>query len=593
MTPFEKLSEKDKDLIDDYITAFASKGDDSLIRYNRSDLSTILREWNTEKQTLFKLLGEELIQRRLFVYKQNPEGLMKNFECHHEDSQYKSFIQWWSWQVKHKDTAKFEIELSNGNKPIFSKFSYIEEAFADKALAENAYSGVDYKVSFDDCSSFKVSSGMKPMKILHKFVEKFGDAKAEQMFEDFRIWHSQLLNQKTVDGELCLSIHPLDYMTMSSNNNGWTSCMRWSDKMGNIDHGDYCAGTLECMNSPFIIIAYLHNPKHAYQVKTYDKVDDWEWNSKQWRELFIVNEGVISEIKAYPYQDENLTNGCITWLKELSNKNLGWEFEDEEIDTSRPIETTDSVYYLDFIKPVYMYKDIGSLKKHIGRVNYDVLRDSKKVLRHRYGFNNETNEEGKEIFYLDIPYGGIATCVWCGNYFEDDGYDNALLCPNCEYVRCCPLCGEPLDSDSFYLEDIDDEICYSCYEEKICVDSFSEEAHLADEMDNICLLLGYDDNENPIYCDEWAYCYHPEENWSYQDIMKDVPVFEGYHNYVTLDMVRPGREKQFANAFNIWFGYNKPADLRSWYAECIDEYNLYYDWNKLPLYTEEDQLTLF
>ena len=75
-------------------------------------------------------------------------------------------------------------------------------------------------------------------------------------------------------------------MTMSDNANNWSSCMRWTDRSGGVDHGDYCAGTLECMNSPYIIIAYLHNPKHSFELSLYD-CNDWQWNSKQWRELFI------------------------------------------------------------------------------------------------------------------------------------------------------------------------------------------------------------------------------------------------------------------------------------------------------------------
>jgi hypothetical protein len=45
------------------------------------------------------------------------------------------------------------------------------------------------------------------------------------------------------------------------------------------------------MNSPYIIIAYLHNPNHTFKIE-----DDWEWNSKRWRELFIVQKGIINEI---------------------------------------------------------------------------------------------------------------------------------------------------------------------------------------------------------------------------------------------------------------------------------------------------------
>jgi ribosome-binding protein aMBF1 (putative translation factor) len=157
----------------------------------------------------------------------------------------------------------------------------------------------------------------------------------------------------------------------------------------------------------------------------------------------------------------------------------------------------------------------------------------------------------------------------------------------------CPICGEPIDSDSVYIDDVEDEICYDCYEDKTCVDSFSNESHLVDNMDSLCILLGYDENEKPVYYDEWAYCYHPEDNWSYECVMTEAPKVENYHNYVTLDMIQPGKARDFANAFNIWFGWNKSIDLMNWYSNCIDEYNLYYDWNKNPLFDENDQMILF
>ena len=61
-------------------------------------------------------------------------------------------------------------------------------------------------------------------------------------FEDFRIAQSLVTNQANLKGYITLSIHPLDYMTMSDNNCGWDSCMSWQEE------GCYRQGTVEMMN---------------------------------------------------------------------------------------------------------------------------------------------------------------------------------------------------------------------------------------------------------------------------------------------------------------------------------------------------------
>ena len=570
MTPFEKLSIDDQGLINEYIELFAAEGEYE-VTSSRQPLNIVLNEWNNEKNNfLFKMFGEELILRRLFVYQKSIEGIIKNFELHRTDPPYYNFLNWWINSIKYSTNAdKFNIELIGDHGLSYSKSYYIQNAFSESALATNSYQGEEFKVIFEDNSSFKVSSGMKPMKIIHKFIEKFGTPKDEQMFEEFRIWHSRLLNQKTVDGELCLSIHPLDYMTMSNNDNDWSSCMRWADKRHRTDHGDYCAGTLECMNSPFIVVAYLHNPNHPYTIN-----DDWSWNSKQWRELFIVNEGVINEIKAYPYQDENLTNGCITWLKELAFKNLGWTYSDEEINVNNPIDIDTTEIYLDYIHSNFMYMDIGTLKKHVGRVNYDVLRDSKKMQHRDITFRDKKPTEDKQCLFVEVPYGGVATCLYCGNAYEDNGYEHMLLCPNCEYIRYCPLCGEPLTNDAVWIEELEDNICYECYEDKTATDNFTDELHLIENMENIGILIGYDANEHPVYHDNWAFIYNKEYNDGYDKIFSEPPKEDGYNIYVTIDMVNKGYEATFCDIFGLW-----PRDLNKFYSTCLEDYDIVYDWN--------------
>ena len=179
------------------------------------------------------------------------------------------------------------------------------------------------------------------------------------------MWHSRILNQKYMDGELCLSIHPLDYMTMSDNDNNWDSCMKWNGV------GDYRCGTVECMNAPNVLIAYLHNPDHPMNPFTFK---DWKWNSKKWRELFIVNEEVISEVKGYCFQDESLTNTILMWIKELAEKNLGWTYDNDEINIQETIPwENDADMCFRFYPGKYMYNDIGTLEKHRARINRQKL----------------------------------------------------------------------------------------------------------------------------------------------------------------------------------------------------------------------------
>ena len=574
---FAALSDDDKSAIDEYISSFAPINSDNANYYNKQDLGTILREWDLQNQDLFQLLGEELIVRRLYSYKQTMTGLVNEFNLHKEDDAYKNFFSWWNWSVKHKSGINFDLEGISLSS-FYSKFFYIEEAFNTTNLASNSYEGEEFKVVFEDKSVLKVCRGMKPMKILHKFVEKFGDEKAEETFEEFRLWHSRLLNQKTIDGELCLSIHPLDYMTMSDNNNGWTSCMRWSDKYGNCDAGDYRTGTVECMNSPYIVIAYLHDPKHPM------KFNGFEWDSKRWRELFIVNEGCITEIKGYPYQDENLTNTCIAWLKELAMKNMGWTYDDEEYNMREAIiDTEEETIYIDFIKPEHMYKDFGCLNKHAGRLNLDALRAN-----HKFYTKNVTTVHGNIISYIDIPYGGEATCMFCGRFIDDNGYespDNAVLCDRCESVMRCACCNDPIsDDDAYYVEELDNYVCYDCYSNDCITDNFDGMVHLEENCEQIKIFLGYDYNHNPVFHDYTAWVHQPEWNYQYKSIMKDVPRMIHNEYAVTLDMINSGRERGFCNAFDIY-----PSDIDRFYAGCIDEYDICYDWENNKLFGDDEE----
>ena len=581
LTPYECLTEKDKELIELYINWFGPSNPSNMDWSLWAGTEKVLTHWNLAKnEALFKMFGEELILRRPYTYKYNISGLSREIAVAMEAPAFKDFSNWWSWKVKHNANAKFEIISDYEQVGLYySKFYNIESAFSADYLANNSYDGKDFKVKFEDGSIFKVTTGMKPMKILHKFIEKYGEPEDEEMFEHFRIWHSQLLNQKAVDGELCLSIHPLDFMTMSDNANKWSSCMRWTDKYGNPgDPGDYRAGTVDCMNSPYIVIAYLHNPKHPFTLDNFN--EEWSWNSKRWRELFIVNEGSITEVKGYPYQDENLTNACLMWLKELANKNLGWIYEDEEVDMNKPIDMGDGkIMYIDYLKSAYMYKDIGGLKQHVGRMNKKVLIDKfQRTYMYSRGDNNS--------IFIDIPYGGEPSCMCCGKIRDEyDKGDKSVMCPRCDSITTCCCCGDPIycDDDCYWVEDNDEPMCYNCWSEETSIDDLSEETHMTSNMEEIWLLLGYDKNEEPIwYHGKSLFIYEPYNNWYYQKLFNHMPEvyrssYYGSRHYVTLDMIIEGKYHQVMNAF-------ENPDEDDLYPE-----DLYYMPDKSLAYPEDEE----
>ncbi len=563
MSAFELLSENDKLMLEAYIKEYGPMETDYYFYENRwQGIETVLKEWDREKsKTLLKLFDNNLILSRPYSYLAQENAITLEISKRIiEDPQPRAFLNWFEKAIRQEEND-IEIYDFQGNNLIdnssprryYSKWYELRDCMTSMSLASNKYLCNEIIVEFKKSGhKMKMFKGMKPMKIIHTLVKEFNGS--EETFDAFRIWHSMQLNQKRMDGELCLSIHPMDYITMSDNANEWKSCMRWTGSYRG-DHGDYRQGTVQCLNSPYIIVAYLHNKNHSYE-----PIDNYSWNSKQWRELFIVQEGVINEIKGYPFQDENLTQATLMWIKELAVKNLGWEYEDEEVNVDKEVAPN---LFLTYNPGDAMYKDIGSLPKHSGRINL------KKLLSDKYESSSFYNKEKEERKFITIYYGGKPTCMSCGQEI-DFSRGSLVFCSCCDQIRLCACCGEPItdNNESYYVEEIDSSICYDCYSEKAYIDSFDDSTHLIDNMDTVYLLLGYDEDGKIITYDNVAYTYDIKNNWGYQDIFNKPPIEKDGEYYVTYDMVNENSEQLFFNAFDIW-----PHDWNKFYTKVLDTYD--------------------
>ena len=272
-------------------------------------MTSILYEWDMRKsEYLAKLFGDQLRITKHLTYQKSYEELQEEIsDMTQEYSHYgragrngHEFMRAWN-NYMYKNRFTFNDDQESG----------LHRLMSDDCLISNIYDGSSFKIETRDGKLFCINRGCKVSKALGKLADIF-DLPG---WEDFRICHSQILNQKDLGGDLTISIHPLDYMTMSDNAYGWESCMSWGQE------GGYRQGTVEMMNSKSVVIAYLAGNDGM-------RIGDDYWNSKKWRQLFIVDHNIIAGVKDYPYHNAELGLEVVKWLKELATERLGWTYDE-------------------------------------------------------------------------------------------------------------------------------------------------------------------------------------------------------------------------------------------------------------------------
>ena len=445
---YEKLSSEEIDAIAQRIRSYgaASNYDGDADFYSGElNMPHILRVWDEQKSHyLGKLFGEKLIlSKQVSVTKSNEMMVeeLENATC--------------GWGGVESEFLRAARDLSYNN--IWN--SYINDRFREMLCMENIvrnrYDGETFEFPLPNDKVLKVIHGCKLMKQLSKIAAAYN----LPHFEEFRIAHSMVLNQRNLTGELCLSIHPLDYITMSDNDCGWDSCMNWEQ------NGDYRMGTVEMMNSSCVVIAYLKSERDF-------DASGIMWSNKKWRELFVVTKDVIVGILGYPYHNDGLVDECITWLKDLAEKaNYG--------------EYCDSIYTIEQNRQLFV-KELDKNVRFDFNTNCmynDFFRDE-----HRC-YISKTAED-----YTEICYSGPTECMFCGDLIEYSHDANMLICDNCDGSERCSCCGDRCSGDYRVTLENGEVVCRDCYDEHYCECALSGQMmhyhsmttiHLASAMDKV------------------------------------------------------------------------------------------------------------
>ncbi len=420
------ITDEEKSLIEYYISSFACESDAYYDESQRASVDNILKVWRDNKTPyLSSIFGDKLIVSEKVSFTKPEEALIDAYYSNENISTFREEYYRWLDRFTYGSNENFLIyralrklisaETIVQNKFIIDFFDYYDNEDDKKAgISINTPNG--HKIILNE--------GAKPVKMLGKLNNAFH---ISENFEKFRIEVSMLLNVKKISGNLSLSIHPLDYMTMSDNDCNWESCMSWRN------YGSYRQGTVEMMNSPYVVVAYLSSET---PMRFFDK----EWNNKKWRSLYVVHPDFIGNIKGYPYQIPELDKIVINKLKKMIAMNFNCVYGDvKEYSYDKCFESDHGEVNLSFFTN-YMYNDFGALDSHYGCVR----------------------EDDHATKYIRITYSGPYQCMICGNTNVDILEEGKLICANCDTSITCDDCGRALSEDEVYYTHYGTAVCEEC-----------------------------------------------------------------------------------------------------------------------------------
>ena len=455
-----KVSDFDFSNFEEYARRFHGDSDTRQAPYKE-----LLPYWEENKNKyLWDLMGHELIKSRRFRYSATDEDILQKME---------EFVDRWSGFVDSFLDAIYKyFQIERYHRPWFreedsevlARYKYCEAIIrainnADCLMATRFGSSVSCLHPTSQ-KKFSIMTGQKIMKTLNELAQAVN---MKEEFEEFRIAHSQVLNQKTITGELVLSIHPLDFATASDNENGWTSCMSWREE------GCYRLGTVEMMNSPMVLVAYVKSDTQEMSFGNYI------WPSKKWRAWIIVDEKnrQIFANKHYPYQCQAIAAEAVNWVAELANENLHWNLN---VGTAELMDYDPENYDTRYTTH-YMYNDFNYQRNmHIGETPLKLIT----------GHGRCTH---------NVCYSGPANCMCCGDLIDWEGDTDrasSLLCNHCDGRETCYHCGCLIDRDNIYYDSNGNTYCEGCFNDLFSHCDQCDESIPCEEVYSHALYMNHD-----------------------------------------------------------------------------------------------------
>ena len=363
-------------------------------------------------------------------------------------------------------------------------------------LTSNADGFYDNTVCYPyEKNDIKIPRGMKLVKAF-KYFEK-----DQKLLEQFQNLASQVIQEDKIEGILCFSVHPLDFLSSSLNTYNWRSCHALD--------GDYRAGNLSYMLDKSTIICYLKGGEDTIIPMFPPSVP---WNSKKWRVLLYLSErwDMITAGRQYPFSSKGgldiVLDELLKALKEPEERYTKWHDDYVDYYINKKNERCDlNEIYIPVRRQLLKYADIVEdgpgalqfndlLRSSTYSEPYYSIKDNVGWFYHEYGLPKFTI--GREVpclccgknairdadimtcrhcadkydYYSD---GERLTCDCCGaSIYSDDWYgvEGEVVCEECYHKECfrCEDCDELYFNENKHYDRVNNcYVCTNCFKERL------------------------------------------------------------------------------------------------------------------------------
>lgn len=420
--------------------------------------------WAKRKLGFYDSMGNQLIY-------EFPKPITLEIDTETKEELFTHFIEW---------VENYSYSLSDFLREQKDGF------YDNKTISNWSINGIDF-----------IPAGMKISKAIGRY---WRNTINPTLIETIQTELSRIIQENKVTGKLCLSIHPLDYLSLSENQHNWRSCHALD--------GEYRAGNLSYMLDQTTIIAYIKSDNDVVLPRFPESVP---WNNKKWRCLFFVDpaRSIIYAGRQYPFFSENALNlvrqclfePCNYFMNKIHNFEVGipWKHNcvvgDCKINGEQVTLYQPHIFDADTCLKLSNWVQDATDSMHFN----DLLRSSVYTawtLRYRHRSARELLQQPPMIVGDAIP------CLACGKTENQHQVYNSdvMLCKDCalerddiEWVVQCAECGRRIIKDDSYC--INDEYyCNDCIEEhttycdkcgKAILD-FDENTHKGENGEPLC-----------------------------------------------------------------------------------------------------------
>lgn len=346
-----------------------------------------------------------------------------------------------------------------------------------------------------------VRKGKKTSRVFNEIFTYLGYAKLSDYNRQYAKF-ADALSPITITRHTVLSIHPVDYLTMSFGNS-WASCHTIDKEnkrcIPNSYHGMYSSGTVSYMLDSSSMVFYT--------VDTDYKGTDFWTQPKINRQMFHWGEEKLVQGRLYPQDNDgdssaytpyrNIVQGIMSLIYDFPNL---WTVQKGSSDASRYIISR-GTHYRD-----YSNFDSCTLSRIKGTVNDDSFTVGHNPICVECGYTHTVSES--------INCCGTMKCKNCGCIVDEDDVRYVNGDPYCEdCASYCDCCGEYVLGDLTSVE--------GRYGNYVCEDCLSEYYEYCNDCDEYHSRenMYYIEDENRYVCrdciDNYTYC--PECGFYYSN----------------------------------------------------------------------------